>query len=1275
MTNPEFDFGETTSEQTYIDGVVGGIKNAAEEASNRKTHDPLTNEFNEKGKIVEAAIRELDAQARQKGEAAKDSLIEGQAGFAGQETTLKHRVVTAAALVRSLLKEYQDTHPNLINLLPDSVGKTLISKIKDKVSISEVDLKTAPYLYTLIYQAINGQINNFNDLEEAYQKIQHLNIYNRPLFDKLTDIFREIAISLGEDQEKVKKIFRKEEEKAPITGEEERRFLELRKEFMGKLTQKRSQLTPEEYKKVISFLTFGRVKDKNNQHFNSALTTLGISQDEVEEFSRLASKISERVIDLGWIRNYTGGYAEFLIQAMKDFSVERIESFFSEVDQNGNRRFVFNKKNAYLFKQRVDEYYFRALRSIHSKHQKDFQSAFQEDSAASYYFLGLAQIIDSNIEKILIRLRLPPSLASLTSQHPEISDLEKIRSFLEDVSYRYQGNIRFFSEIMHNFPLWARDPESQEKWASFLRHIFPSQLAEMFDDDGFMSLVRRTIPFIIRRELVKNNNFYPSDLLGGVYKSDNTVWTLRFKKMIEDEVLKLAEKYGYDLGIDDRWRLQRALTYAEALGIITLIDIETMGTSYPQPNNFKGIHPLLPKLFARFNWRIGRGFPAAGMISKWLLGMKVELFPEERPLYKRLWKKKEWVPEKIADEIDIFLKQTTEELAESFLIKDASFLELLNMVNIPASYISRGGWRISPLWEKLKELKEIKKIFKNFESRYNCDFEKGYRKAKEYSKERTARDGEITVRNAWKKIWQLSLLKYGNASLWWFITGGPDRLGFDLKSIVARDKGGDDLERYFVEDYALGSWQPTNETLTEEFNFVDFDGITRKKSLFEIKNIRLNQIRGEAFFYYLQRNPGELFLIISQMVPELAAGLTEDGTDTGFVFLTENERAHNREYKKLDKKGREMVERREKELISRWGEDNFRILIQLRKWVIDNAKSISGGKIKEFIDTLTSESLVAFQGLYERIKTITDVNSLTENQLKDYLKVKREDFRTDGDGQRIAEAILGENGLIRILTGLPPDNLDSYLDNFGDFDQAGRENFFYRLANNWMILEGDVNPFASDVNHYEAFASIGAVGEDMISRFQGDVDFVFKELIKNLGDLERILARAARSGSLEEIYKFHEHLYIALSSTISSEYAHRANYILATIVAKFFMEHNLARDVRFKYLFPMNLIFKMSLGKKLSLSKFLLNDYHAWSWDDNALRTYFMALSHGYGGLSFPVIPEKGAWSEELLNRAFETTNIEFFIGDVIPTVGWGLALFIILMAIKKALEETEGKK
>lgn len=1268
MPSPDVAVGLSPQEQAYVDNKTQEIRNEAID-SNR-----LKNKFNEIKLEVEEAKEDLDRRVRSGNIQNIEAPLAGEVGR--DLTSLKHRAKNAEVYLKEILKIFVNpTNSHLIPVPENNVGGKLVRELARQVPTGEIRVKDAPYLYLLVGKAINGEINNITQLENEFNKIQYLRVYNPNLFNKLAKVFVEAAkLVISEDEAKKKFGVDDGEKIIHIDPKEEEKFWSIHKKVIDIMYSQTSSITNKQFAAASSFLS-GNPRSDLVSELQTVLGLAGVSNDEKNFYLDFYKKMGERVIELGIIGQYAGKWSSNLMRAKEEFTAEKIKKEFF-IDADGN--WVFDRTRAQKLKDKITKYYYEALSLVHSSQNRRFHDILREETAISYYFMGLNQIIHKACEDIT--LGFPLNLSIKDSDTEEImDDIQKIKNFLDDITFRFTSNITFFANILHDFPFLARDANSQQEWANFLKQIYPSQIAEMFDDDGFMSLVRRVIPQDIRLQLVKNGNKYPSNLMGGGYQKEGLVWSEDYKKRIRDKVIKIAQAVGYHIDGEDHWKLQRAITYAEALGIMTLTDIETMGTANPAEGDFKSIHPLLPILFAKFNWGLGRGRPFAQRISKYLLGTRVELFPEERPLAARLWKKKRYVPQEFKDQIDKGLAYLGDELMDGMIdrvgINKGYFYELLSMVNFAASIISRGGWRVGKMLDKILGYDNVKRLFVETDATgYQIfDRENAYLKGVSYKKQ-------------WENVWKMAVLKHGGSSLWWLV---GNRSSFEFRTLIAKQKGADQID-YFLERVDPGTYQLKSEGLVEQFDFVDFDGQLKKMSFFDIKNIRIKQLRAEAFFHHLQRNPGEFILILSQMVPELVAGFSERGYDQGFVFLDESELSQNKDYThRLDSNGKEKIRQRKKILEERWGKEGFEILKQLRKWIIKNADELTrpqGGETEQkrkerqakmigsFIDVLTLESSIAFENMYQRsnnlIKDDKLMAQLDWSEIDQRRRIIRSDFQLKGNGQKIADLILDENnGLIKLITGLSIDNIDQFYDNFGDFDKAGKDNIFFRLADNWTLLEGDINPFSSDINHFEMYQYFGEVGEDVLARLHGDLANEYKELISKLGHIDEILLDAAENHTLEKIYDLHKSLYEVLSGAISREYAYRANYILAQVIVEFFKEHSFARDPRFNYLFPLGWFLRQTMGKGISLSKLATDNLHAYTMDTNAIRSYFLVLSRkGY-------IPVTGGWSEELLNRVEEATTKEFIIGDYGPKFLWFLIIFILLVYIKKAFEESEGKR
>jgi hypothetical protein len=1061
-----------------------------------------------------------------------------------------------------------------------------------------------------------------SDFEKNFIELFSFNkIAGRLILDKLIEaIERGEITSITKDhlshierkiRDKEKKLVKERSIRDYISLQEEDEWNKLFHDLNEKVNTKIDQLSDKEKESIYSFLWGGNIEDDPEKitSFNSACNKLGITQDEIKKYIDLRQKFTHLPLEL--IKNYAGVYKNNLERAERDFSISNITKLF--IDEQGKIN-LSSKEARKRFRDLINKYYFDVLREIHANKTAQFHDAFRENNSYQYYFTGLSQIIFQSCEE------LERSLPEGVFKNEE--EKKDFLMFLLDTKTRFQSSIMTYANIFHNLPLWARGgPGSFEKWAEFMGSLFHSELAEVFDDGGFMDMARRVVTTVIRREIAKNGNQYPSDLFSGEYKEEGARWSQKFERLIREELEKVAKSMGLDIE-KEGWKIERALVYSPAIGIDTLIDIETMATADPK-TDFKGIHPLLQVISAKFNWTLGRG-ETPGRIARFLLSLPVEYIPKKEGA-QRLWRKKRWVPKEFADMIDRGIKNYGDEIINDLYSAGGLYQELLNMLTIAPSLISRHGWRMSGIYDELSKIPRIKEI-------------RGDEKTTDFWR----LDDKWSLAN-WQIIWDEGLRKYGTASLWWFIDTGPGRLNQELKRLVLKQKEESEVNSNFDLLWIPGNYQVKNKMLEEAFEF-EINGKKRKMSLLEIRQMRLNQLRGELFFRYLRRDPGNFILLLSQMAPQLVEEKNPLLDDISGSTREEIIRSIN------SLPGKSKLEKQKilaefDNLYSKWGDFFFKL-----KEVRSLIKEKSGGDIPRFIDELITQSNIALQETIKRKGLYCEENDFRDARIRDF--------------------IYGEKGVIKILTSLDLNKLDEFYQKFGDYDRFGEDNFFYRMANTWFIKEFNINPFSADINHFEVFKHIGKGGEDVFTRLHGDTLTIFQKCIKELSGLSELLLEVAQTGNMEKIYALHKNLYEALSGAMGQEYAQRANYILAQIVSKFFLEHSLARDPKLNWVFPLSLLTRFSLTRELSLSRILTNNIHAFTMDTNAVKSYFMMLAHRYN-----FIPQEGAWSKEQLERVFDATKEQFFVGDFVPKFLWFLILFLLFSYAKKAIEEAQGKK
>lgn len=1035
--------------------------------------------------------------------------------------------------------------------------------------------------------------------------------------------------------------------------EDEDKFKQLQNEILSKIDESRklpdgdpNKITDSELVQLNDFL---RLNSQVVPTSGAAkLVALRLDQGKITEFIEVSKRMFGSELDLRQMELYAPGLANSLQRAQREFNVDEIRRKF--VTQNTEGKFIFTRENRLKFQELITKHYYQVLQKIHQDKSRRFQESMQGSMEYSYFFPTLKQVISRACDDL---------------SNSVFVNNEEVQRFLKDKSSRYQASIMTYAQIMHDLPLLAKDAAQFEKWGEFLGYLFPSELAEVFDEgDRFMQMARDEITMYIRKRLVtnKDTNQYPSDLTSGEYDREGVRWGLKFEKEIREVLKKRVDELNIqleregkpkiDLGEND-WKLDRAMTYASGIGIANLVDIEVMSTADTK-GNFQGIHPLLGVLSARANWQAGRGDPNSGLISKYLLKMDVELYPEMRKFIPRLFNKKKWVPKKFADEVDKQAKMYGDDVLGELFDRGGTYQELLSMINLPNSLISRHGWRMNELTAEMQE---------NFKAFYNLDPNDNW---KSWTAEQ------------WKEYFDFSLKEYGNASLWWYLTSGPDRLTNEMKRLLVKQRGDPNEANNEFEEYKSG-----RKMLEKDFDFI-IDGEERRMTYLEIRNMRQGQLRGETFFRYMRRNPGDFILLLTQLAPELVA--EAKGGDIGDVFKSLDE------IEKLDKMSldKEKIRARRSELLKRWGEQGFNQLIEVRKWLINSsnltvnpepeAKGEKYGKdIKGFMKYLVEKSGTAFEKMMiegketdEKVRNIeNDPNKPEEQKKKEIAELRRnrrmylkkEDFFEE----QLFETIYATNGLSKILSGEDFANLDNFYEKFGDFDTFGKDNIFYRMGISWTHRNYDVNPFSSDFNHFAVYNKLGGVGEDTPKRWLSDTATTQK-VISKIAQLEQLLENAAIDGKLEKIYELHHEMFWTLKNIMGNEYAWKANYLLASIVTQFFWEHSATRQPFLR--FPFDLIAKSILDKEVSLSRLLTGNRHAYTMDENAARTYFRKLAY-----DMHVLPHEGAWSNEQLELAFDAKSDTFIFGDVLPSVGYFMVMFLLWTYIKKALEEAEGKK
>jgi len=1198
----------------------------------------LKDEFNSANDNAVEAKQQLSEIVQDFIDGDKGVVNKFKVGEVGDGISLRHHAKITQTYTQEVLKIYKD-HPERIPVAHDSIGGKVTVRVVQKIisPSMEIDAQSTPYVYELMYKAINNQLQDVNSLYTAFQDIRNLQSYNELLFEKIRSVIVSVAeetgVSRSEIEDRLNRIAPKrklnereeyeQDIKTKVTAEERGEFRILGEKIRNALAEDvrvGNRLTAEQRMQIMYFQS-GHVD--NPGLLQQAFQLLNIPPQEWHRYGELFQKSFPQE---NW-QNIKGMMTnkelqDKLAEASMDFSKDGLERLGILKFDRTTGKYDLDLQG---YKKVINQHYFGVLQTLHANPSKMWNEIF-DPYQHGYYFQGVKGLV-STLCNQLETLEFNDRGGSL----PRV----KLESYLKDVKGRYQASMLSYAELFHNLPLYARDPSSFEKWGQFLGYLFPSELAEVFDpQDPIMEVARREIAMHLRRRVALNGNKIPTDLFAGKYDER----TNQYGQSDRDKMkITIRERMKSVTGVEPKeWELERAVTYGLGIGIANLMDPEVICTADANVDfNFKGIYPLASALSAKQNWGVGRGWPASGLFPD-LMAMEIELFPQHG-LWKRIFKKKSWVPKTFHKFVETQQRKYQSDLMEITLGKGSKYQELVGMINIATSINSRHGWRVSP----------IKDALKGFMKGNTYGFVQDIDRASEI----VTQNGRGWGNREWGRYMDLAMRLYGGSAMWWMV---GDRVSGELKRYLAQQLGSYDKMEEEFEEYEL-----KEKSRSKKFD-VNIGGRNEKKSFAEIRQMRIYQIRGQTFEKYYRRNPGDFLMLLSQTCPQLL------DLDVNY-FQSEHDLKHFLEHDATQEKhekdvGKALAVR--ETLEKRWGSEQFATMGRVRTWLLSMVAQYQNetgpgrrfADKKAVIDYFVRESGTAFE---KAVNDHTEDAGLAEGKPKrgrDY--VRPDDF----SDPTIRESVFGANGFSTLLRQ----------QDFGGFDEngafrVGEAGFFYRMGEIWTMKQTDINPFAADLNHFRIYENMGLVGEDVPKRYLGDAEAVNK-MIQKVAKLDELLLSAAKSGDMKEIFELHHMVFSTLKGIIGKEYAQRANYILAQVVSQFFLEHSSLRGALQPAILRPLASFLL-LGQNSSLSKIVTENLHALSWDSNGVRDYFKKL------FELDVIPKEGLWSMDQLGEVFDADTKAFMIGEAVPNFIYFMILFLLWSYIKKAFEESEGKK
>ncbi len=918
-------------------------------------------------------------------------------------------------------------------------------------------------------------------------------------------------------------------------------------------------------------------------------------QDEIEIITRMHEKTlsseveqfiqSQRMTNLALANP---SYQEEFRAAAKDFSIRRLKEEGILIKRDDGTYDLDRHK----LKRLVTFRFYKVISHVHKERNVEFNqtSGAREVQA---YVVALESWLSQHLKRI---------------GEVYFKSDSATQSWLNSISSTYPRTLMKMAAVFHNVPIWANTSAGAENLAKLSQSMFASELSVFLDKDSeVMHIARKVIPEYLRRRLVKNKNILPADLYAGEYKQDLVYYTQPDLDNIREDLVDIVKKA---LGKEAKdWEIEMAITYGMAIGTLTLIDEEVIASADPRPDPL-GIRGLASIIRPWHNWALGRlDYHSAPF--KELFFMPVVTHPKDRKLLSKLLFNRRWVPKRIQEYVNKRYEMYSDLMADRVWGLYSSYTEILNLLATPASIVTRAGWRVQEhkgfVMDVIKANKEEYNIF------YDGD---------------RLKDTDEWGEKEWEVFFAISTKELGMASVWWWFSDLADKNLDKILKKTAGKKVEYAKKNPYVNMFRIkvgGKLTDVNYLLMKEYN----------RWLY----------KGKVLSEYMRRNPGDFFLILSQLVPDLAYDSDVFKSDSEI----EEKYSHNT-------KKAEQVKGVKKDLITRWGEANYQVLKGLHKWFAEKIVPFYTGEQQDWgkaLDEFSRDMSAVFLRAEKRVKNMPLVQSMEDVYLKE------EDFDCIQDQsrrERLKEFILGEGGFVRLfpLEGLPTAK------DFGD-----PESFFGKLGYIWEKRQGEMNPLSIDVDSGKLVSRFARHGEDVLSRLMGDQFATYKNMIEKMQKFGSLVAGAARTGDLSKIIEFQNEIKSFLKSMHGSEIAYRANVMLSNIVISFFWEHS---DARWP-LGLLNKLIKPFFGRNLSLSKLVIKDKDAYSMDQEEVNKYILQLE------KLGILPPEGMWSTQHLRLAFDTTSEQYYFN--VGITGLQIVLLVILLyALKKALEEIkeEGK-
>lgn len=815
-----------------------------------------------------------------------------------------------------------------------------------------------------------------------------------------------------------------------------------------------------------------------------------------------------------------------------------------------------------------------------------------------------------------------------------------------DTMINYGNSLQNYGQIFHDLPIYANDPSSIEKWGGMLASLPASQQA-MFLDDPLIEIAQSVYGRHLRSRIALNGDKIPADILGGKYDPELVTSSIPDLVAVRNDLTRIVEFRRPEGGrVIEDWEFARAATFARGIQLLNLRAIEIIGSARIA-DHYRGIPDLVAKTSQRHKWNQGRGGQHNQLTPEVIGSMYTNVNPARGNWLDKLISRMT----KVGHD-PVAIRKLAEESLHAFGLEGMDFdltdqystyLELMNIFNL-GSLFSRQGWRIQHI--------------------LGYDDRPGHKGITEAMETAGLNKGDMSKwsRAQWSEFYDIITSQIGVGATWFW--GGQENSHSGLASSMTeqlfhkygKSQGwSDDEIHHRLHSY----WTEGKDTF--KVIGVEIRGhhasdtyARREMDLTSIYQQHLYQSRGLLLERMMRRSPGDFLLTAIQMAPQLVEYYKDEATS---VWGTPTD---------------EKVLNQQRKLINLFGDHGFAQLQGLRKWVISLDDAYNGdARFQEDIDPKYANPQLRRKAIVEY--AIKELGVALENTRQIHELRARDNTRTsnlemqpdaipDPDGKgTLRKLVFGKDAhdTTALLSMWTQEDLDH-----GDVDKINQKSFFFGLAKAWTTLNGDTHIDTADIDNYQIYEDIAGVGELVIKRLIGDQP-AWNEVTEQLMGLDELIEEVGRSGELEPVYELCKQIF-NLRKIIGEEPAKKAVFVVASMVATYMWEHDMAR---FPFITntPWGFFLTQSLGNDVSLSRLRFGK-EAHSMDTNQIRAFFKTL-----GFDLGVIGTEGRWSFQHGKESFEATDSEWLISEVAVGGGTALLAIIIYLMIKKALDEQKG--